>query len=87
MDLYEILDAIIEIQNSVSSNIDQAIPAIQNDSLSATDVLQYLVDAEGQLNSLIDTITKTIQEDEADAGNSNEADAGNSNDDGDDNNG
>jgi len=79
MDLYEILDAIIEIQNSVSSNIEQAIPAIQNDSLSATDVLQYLVDAEGQLNSLIDTITKTIQEDEADAGNSN--------DDGDDNNG
>ncbi len=79
MDLYEILDAIIEIQNSVSLNIEQAIPAIQNDSLSATDVLQYLVDAEGQLNSLIDTITKTIQEDEADAGNSN--------DDGDDNNG
>jgi len=79
MDLYEILDAIIEIQNSVSSNIEQAIPAIQNDGLSATDVLQYLVDAEGQLNSLIDTITKTIQEDEADAGNSN--------DDGDDNNG
>ena len=79
MDLYEILDAIIEIQNSVSSNIEQAIPAIQNDSLSATDVLQYLVDAEGQLNSLIDTITKTVQEDEADAGNSN--------DDGDDNNG
>lgn len=79
MDLYEILDAIIEIQNSVSSNIEQAIPAIQNDSLSATDVLQYLVDAEGQLKSLIDTITKTIQEDEADAGNSN--------DDGDDNNG
>ena len=68
MDLYEILDAIIEIQNSVSSNIEQAIPAIQNDGLSATDVLQYLVDAEGQLNSLIDTITKTIQEDEADAG-------------------
>lgn len=79
MDLYEILDAIIEIQNSVSSNIEQAIPAIQNDSLSATDVLQYLVDAEGQLNSLIDTITKTIQEDEVDAGNSN--------DDGDDSNG
>ena len=79
MDLYEILDAIIEIQNSVSSNIEQAIPAIQNDSLSATDVLQYLVDAEGQLNSLIDTITKTIQEDEDEAGNSN--------DDGDDNNG
>ena len=79
MDLYEILDAIIEIQNSVSSNIEQAIPAIQNDSLSATDVLQYLVDVEGQLNSLIDTITKTVQEDEADAGNSNG--------DGDDNNG
>ena len=79
MDLYEILDAIIEIQNSVSSNIEQAIPAIQNDSLSATDVLQYLVDVEGQLNSLIDTITKTIQEDEDEAGNSN--------DDGDDNNG
>ena len=79
MDLYEILDAIIEIQNSVSSNIEQAIPAIQNDSLSATDVLQYLVDAEGQLNSLIDTITKTVQEDETDAGNSNDG--------GDDNNG
>ena len=82
MDLYEILDAIIEIQNSVSLNIEQAIPAIQNDSLSATDVLQYLVDVEGQLNSLIDTITKTIQEDEADAGNSND-----DGDDGDDNNG